>query len=364
VAPELQMAKKAGLVYSNLNGPGYGRKRCGKGFVYYDPDGNRVTDKDRIKRFKSLVIPPAWENVWISPGDNGHIQATGRDARGRKQYLYHSRWQEISNSSKFEKLAQFGEMVSKIRRQVSRDLELKNWTRRKVTALAVRILDESLIRIGNLEYEKANQSFGLTTLNRDHVNVEGDTIHLAFRGKRGKDIEVDIRSKRLADLVRKCEELPGQKLFQYRDEDGKLQTLSSEDVNEYLQETTQEEFSAKDFRTWGATVRAVETFFRLNAPEAMGKRRKATALVVKEVAKQLGNTPAICRRYYIHPKVLEAFENDLIGKLLEEVRGSSKIDGSLSRFEHAVLRMLKGITEKPTGNAAGSGVGGLRSGQG
>jgi len=339
---EARIAERAGLIYENLDKPGYRRKRWGRGFFYEDPLGKRVDDRQLLRRMKSLVIPPAWKEVWINPSDRGHIQVTGRDARGRKQYIYHPDWREISNLTKFERLAHFGRQLPFIRRQVEKDLDGPDWSRRKTTALVIRLLDKSLVRIGNAEYEKANQSFGLTTLNQDHVELKGNVIHLSFRGKRGKEIEVDVESVRLARMIRKCEALPGQKLFQYRDENGDWQTLESNDVNAFLQGITGEDFTAKDFRTWGATVLAAEVFSRMNSPEITTARKRAISRGIKEVAKQLGNTPTICRKYYVHPMILEAFENNRLFDLAAESARSAGTNPALSVFERVVLDLLNG----------------------
>lgn len=342
---EVLMAEKAGLIYTDLDAPGYRRRRWGKGFIYEAPDGRRINNPNIIKKLRSLVIPPAWKEVWIFPHDRGHIQATGRDARGRKQYIYHPDWREISNLTKFERLTEFGRVISGIRRQVEKDLEAPDWSRPKVTALAIRLLDETLIRIGNPEYEKANRSFGLTTLNQDHVEVEGNVIRMSFRGKRGKEMELDIHNRKLARMVRKCEELPGQKLFQYCDGNGERQTLGSDDVNEYLQRITGEEFTAKDFRTWGATVLAVEAFSMMECPEKSTLRRKVINLGIRGVAKRLNNTPTVCRKYYVHPKVLEAFESNRLPELLTVAERSGEWDPELSVYEKAVMKLL---TEEET----------------
>ena len=336
----LEAAEAAGLYYVMDGQPGYTRKRWGRGFVYLDPAGQRVTSQRLLERFKSLVIPPAWTEVWICRKRNGHIQATGRDAKGRKQYRYHPQWSEVRSQSKFNRITAFGAALPAIRARVEQDLRGRKLTREKVTALVVRLLEDTLVRVGNQEYARNNNSFGLTTLLDDHVNVDGSKMKITFVGKRGKHFELDLKNRRLARMVKRCQELPGQQLFQYVDEDGGCcQTITSGDVNDYLRETTGQDFSAKDFRTWGGTVLAAAELFEMGPAEDEKDADRRIVRAVKAVAKSLGNTPTVCRKYYIHPKVLEAFRS---GRLFEVMgdRGFPQDGTGLSKDERAVLRLL------------------------
>ena len=252
-------ARAAGLRYTPDIGPGITRRRAGKGWSYIDPDGVVIRDAKELQRIRALVIPPAWTNVWINPNPRGHIQATGRDARGRKQYRYHAKWRATRDETKFSRMIAFGEALPRIRERVAADLELPGLPREKTLAIAVRLLDEALIRVGNAEYARENDSYGLTTLRDDHVDVSGSTVHFTFRGKSGKTHEIDVRDRRVARIISRMQDLPGQHLFQYLDADGEPHAIGSEDVNAYLQEIAGEAFTAKDFRTWGGTVLAARS---------------------------------------------------------------------------------------------------------
>lgn len=351
-APE-EAAELVGLQYvSDSENEGFRRKKHGKGFIFLDSRGERVTDKKLITRFESLIIPPAWTDVWICASANGHIQATGRDAKARKQYIYHPRWDEISNSNKFNLMIKFGELLPLIRARVDEDLQRRTLCREKVLAIIVSLLEETKIRIGNPEYAKQNGSFGLTTLRNKHTNITGSNIRFIFKGKSGKLWEVDVDNRRLARLVKKCQELPGQQLFQYIDEEGKLQSAGSADVNKYLKEITGgQDFTAKDFRTWGGTVLAAKEFSRLGMAESETDAKKKIIETVKTVSKALNNTPSVCRRYYIHPEIIEAFTE---GSLFEQIKKASETVSSnesspfgLDAEENAVLNILRnGVLEK------------------
>jgi DNA topoisomerase I len=340
VKENVRHAGHAGLVYADLKTQGFTRRRSGKGFSYLDPQGKRITSSGQLKRLKSLVIPPAWEEVWICPVPEGHIQVTGRDSRGRKQYIYHPGWREWRDQYKYHRLLEFGAALPSIRRQT--DKELADWalTRKKVAALVVRLLDRTLVRVGNPEYERQNRSYGLTTLHKEHIQVDGALIHLDFPGKSGKQRTLDIHDPRLARLVHKCEELPGQRLFQYYDGEGALHSLESGDVNEYLQAVTGEPFSAKDFRTWWATVFAADLLAREEVPEKERERKKTVTRVVREVARLLGNTAAVCRRYYISPAVIDAFLDRRLYAVFEAASATTR-EPELSVPEEAVLRLLE-----------------------
>jgi DNA topoisomerase-1 len=299
-------AEVAGLRYVSDLEPGIGRRACGKGFSYFDADSRPVKDKDTLARIRTLAIPPAWRDVWICALENGHVQATGRDARGRKQYIYHHDWVAVRDANKFARLRQFGKALAAIRRRVAADLALPGIPREKVLALIVRLLDSTLIRVGNEEYARANGSYGLTTLRSRHVDVRGGEIQFHFRGKSGIAHRVVVAEPKLARVVRRLLDLPGQELFQYADENGELRTIDSADVNDYLRAIAGDDFSAKDFRTWYATRAALLGLERCPA-QAKTLARAEVKRVLGEIAKKLGNTPAICRKSYVHPAVIDAF---------------------------------------------------------
>ncbi|MFL5251948.1 MAG: DNA topoisomerase IB, partial [Rhodopila sp.] len=277
-------AKAAGLRYVSDRGRGIRRERVGDSFVYYDPKGNKIADEDDLARIRKLAIPPAYEDVWICPYANGHLQATGRDARGRKQYRYHPRWREVRDESKYGKMLLFGRVLPTIRARVQEDLGRRGLPREKVLAAIVHLLESTLIRVGNEEYAKSNKSFGLTTLRNRHVKVEGETrIRFDFRGKSGTEHHIDLRNRRLASVVRKCQDLPGQELFQYLDEDGEPRSVGSDDVNEYLQEISGVEITAKDFRTWAATNLAALALTKLEKFDTQAKAKKNVVQAVEAV---------------------------------------------------------------------------------
>jgi DNA topoisomerase I len=342
----IESAKAAGLRYVTDDEPGIRRRKSGKGFTYVDPQGKTVKDPKEIERIRKLAIPPAWTDVWICPRTNGHLQATGRDARGRKQYRYHPDWREVRDGTKFGRMIAFGEALPKIRERIDRDMSLRGLSREKVLATVVKLLETTLIRVGNKEYARQNNSFGLTTLRDQHVDVSGSTLRFEFRGKSGKEHQVEIQDRRLARIVGQCRDLPGQTLFQYLDDNGERQKVTSEDVNAYLRETTGEDFTAKDFRTWGGTVLALSALLEVGSCETEKEASKAVVEAVKRVAGQLGNRPAICRKYYVHPAVIETFlEGSLPQSLAEAVEGSEEKDdgtGGLRRLEGQVLSLLRG----------------------
>ena len=333
-------ANDAGLYYVNNNRVGYRRKANGNGFEYLDTEAKRIRDRQRLLRIKRLAIPPAWTDVWICPSPNGHIQATGRDARGRKQYRYHDRWREVRDENKFGRLAEFAKTLPKIRRRVARDITLADLPREKVLATVVRLLEQTFIRIGNEEYARENKSFGLTTIKNRHVTVKGPHLRFRFRGKSGRQHEVDMTDRRIAKIVSKCQDLPGQDLFQYVSDKDEVRSITSQDVNDYLREITNENFTAKDFRTWAGTVLAA---IALNAQAGFETKKQAKANVktaVCAVAELLGNTPAICRKCYVHPAIIEAYLNGVqIPGLAEAVQPPEKIN--LRAVETAVLKFLR-----------------------
>ncbi len=301
--------RKQRLTYSDDSQDGFGRRRHGKGFIYPFPDGKPVRAPNVLKRIAALVIPPAWTEVWICPLPHGHIQATGRDAKGRKQYLYHADWQAFRNEQKFDRVLDFAQALPRLRRQVETDLARHRLGRRKVTATVVRLLEWSLIRVGNPEYATQNGSFGLTTLTGKHVDVGSTRILFEFTGKSGKEHQVEVRDARLARIMRRCQELPGQRLFRYRGRDGKVHAVSSTDVNDYIRKYCGPDFSAKDFRTWHATLLAAAVLSGTAKGETEHATNRALAGAVKKVARQLGNTPAVCRSSYIHPRLIEDFSD-------------------------------------------------------
>jgi DNA topoisomerase-1 len=340
----LESAKAAGLRYVTDDEPGIRRQKRGKGFTFLDPQGKTIKDEKTLERIRKLAIPPAWTDVWICPRPNGHLQATGRDARGRKQYRYHANWREVRDETKFGRMIAFGDALPKIRERIDRDMSQRGLGREKVLATVVKLLETTLIRVGNKEYVKQNNSFGLTTLRDQHVDVDGATLRFEFRGKSGKEHSVEVQDRRLARIVKQCRDVPGQKLFQYLDQNGERQSVSSEDVNAYLRETTGEDFSAKDFRTWGGTVLALSALLEVGACESEREANKAVVEAIKHVSGQLGNRPAICRKYYVHPVVIQSFLEGTLRETLEDAVEDSPADESngLRRLEAQVLRLLKG----------------------
>jgi len=322
--------------------PGIARRGRGRGFEYRKPDGRRPGRAD-VERIRSLAVPPAWTDVWICRTADGHLQATGRDARGRKQYRYHPRWLELRDETKYHRMLDFGRALPRIRRQVARDLKRRGLRREKVVAAVVRLLDTTLVRVGNDEYARENRSFGLTTLRERHVEVSGATIRFRFRGKGGKQADIELQDARVARIVRRCEELPGQQLFQYVDEDGDIEDVTSDDVNEYLQSASGGDFTAKDFRTWAGTVLAAWALHDLSVDCARTPADSQIVRAVESVAGDLGNTPAVCRRCYVHPEVFDAHLDGTLAEILERqaARKLSESRRGLTRHEAAVLALLE-----------------------
>lgn len=315
-------AKAAKLRYVSAHTRGIRRERSADGFDYYGPTGAKVTDEAELSRIRKLAIPPAYQDVWICPHANGHLQATGRDARGRRQYRYHPRWRQVRDESKYGRMLLFGKVLPTIRARAERDLTKRGMPREKVLAAIVRLLESTLIRVGNAEYAKTNNSFGLTTLRNRHVKVEGESrIRFDFRGKSGTEHHINLRDRKLAAIVRRCQELSGQELFQYLDDDGQPHSVSSDDVNDYLQEITGEEITAKDFRTWAATNLAALALQGLEVFDNQAKAKRNVVQAVESVSKMLGNTPAICRKCYIHPAIFNGY---LDGSLLEALKQRTK----------------------------------------
>jgi DNA topoisomerase-1 len=343
-----EVAEDAGLRYVSDDQPGYTRKAKGDGFEYFDTEGKLIHDEQRILRINRLAIPPAYADVWICPSANGHLQATGCDARHRKQYRYHERWRSERDENKYERIIVFADTLPKIRRRVRKDMALPGLPREKVLATVVELLERTFIRVGNEEYARDNKSFGLTTMRERHVEVKGTTVHFSFRGKSGINHEVPIDDHRIAKIMRKLTDLPGQELFQYLDEAGVRRDVTSQEVNTYLQEITGQNFTAKDFRTWAGTVLAA---MALNAQEPFENKTQAKKNIktaISAVAKALGNTPAVCRKCYVHPAILETYlDGELIEglKRLTESALAEKLD-VLRSDEAAVLSFLRDHLEK------------------
>ncbi len=354
VEDSVEAARAAGLRYVSDDGPGIRRERRGDAFVYRRPGGEEVTDEEVLGRIKSLAIPPAWTEVWICPEQRGHIQATGRDARGRKQYRYHPRWREVRDENKYGRMIEFARLLPRVRRRVERDLRRRGLPREKVLALVVRLLETTLARVGNEEYAQQNRSYGLTTLRDRHVKVGTKGVRFSFRGKHGKPHEVGVRDRRLARVVKQCQDLPGQTLFQYLDADGVPRQVDSDDVNQYLREITGQDFTAKDFRTWAGTVLAARALQELEAVDSEAQAKRNVVQAVEAVAKQLGNTRSVCRKCYVHPAVIDSY---LDGTMLDVLRGRAEeeLRASLSRLEPeeaAVLALLQQRLKREARRAA------------
>ena len=339
-----EAATRAGLSYVTDGVAGIRRQRAGKGWAFYAPGGDRITDAAERKRIGALVIPPAWSEVWICPDARGHIQATARDARGRKQYRYHPLYRAARDKSKFRRMLEFSEILPDIRERVERDLRARDLTRRQILATVVLLLDKTLIRVGNDEYARENRSFGLTTLRGRHVQINGARLSFSFRGKSGVSHEVAITDRRLARIVQQCQDLPGQELFQYLDARGKRQTISSDDVNAYLRETTGRDITAKDFRTWAGTMLAAKQLCAIGPAKTRREAERNMLRAIDTVADRLGNTRAVCRKYYIHPGLLRAYLMGLTASLPSAsprpLRRENR-PAALRRDEVAVLQFLQ-----------------------
>ena len=350
-----EAASAAGLLYVSDRSPGITRVRTPNGFGYRRPDGSKVADEETLTRIRKLAIPPAYEEVWICCRPNGHLQAVGRDARGRKQYRYHPRWREVRDESKYGKLLVFGKVLPAIRKRVDEDLSRRGLPREKVLAAIVRLLETTLMRVGNEEYAKTNKSFGLTTLRNRHVKIDGASrIQLDFRGKRGTEYHIDLRSKRLAAIVRRCQELPGQELFQYLDEDGAARTIASQDVNDYLRDVTGEDITAKDFRTWAATNLAALALRELSEFDTQTSAKKHVLQAVEAVAKMLGNTPTICRKCYIHPPIFDGYLDGSLKRGLKR-RAEAKLKSRASGLKAEEATVMAFLSRTLAGSDAQKG---------
>ncbi len=333
-------ARTAGLAYVSDEEPGIRRRQRGKGFSYIGPSRAKLAAKPALKRIRSLAVPPAWSDVWICPEPNGHIQATGRDARGRKQYIYHPGWREVRDSTKFEHMLEFARLLPRIRKRVEKDMRRRRLVREKVLATVVHLLETTLIRVGNLDYAEQNKSYGLTTLRDRHAEIDGSELRFEFKGKSGATWKLRMKDRRIARLVKQCQDIPGQHLFQYFDENGDRQPVTSTEVNAYLREISGADVTAKDFRTWAGTVLAAAALVELEDFETDARAKHNVNAAVKKVAARLGNTPAICRKCYVHPDLLECY---LEGRLSDGLGLSKRavLGEDLPAIEAAVLRLLR-----------------------
>ena len=342
VLDPVMSARAAGLRYVSDRRPGLRRIHAAKGFRYVDPDGKPVRDKETLGRIKSLAIPPAWIDVWISKEANGHLQATGRDVRGRKQSRYHPHWREIRDETKYERMALFATALPQLRQRVEHDMGLPGMPREKVLATIVKLMEETHIRVGNSEYAKENHSYGLTTMRHKHVHVHGTTITFDFKGKSGVHHTIDLSDKRLARIIKRCEDIPGYELFQFIDHDGNHHHIDSHDVNEYLREVTGEHFTAKDFRTWAGSVLAGEMLRQIGPFTTATQAKKNVVQAITEVAKRLGNTPSVCRKCYVHPAVLESYLSGKMAEVSEEQ--VEEIKEEIREVKHELEQEIAGHT--------------------
>jgi DNA topoisomerase I len=351
-----EAAESAGLRYVSDDKPGIRRKKAGKGFTYARADGSRLSEPEVLKRIRALAIPPAWTDVWICPFADGHIQATGRDAKGRKQYRYHARFREVRESTKYEHVVAFADALPSIREKVREHMGLRGLPRKKVLATVVHLLETTLIRVGNDDYAKQNNSYGLTTLKNRHVAVDGNEVRFRFTGKSGKQWSLRVRDRRVAKIIRACQELPGQELLQYLDETGKSQDVTSTDVNEYLREITGKDFTAKDFRTWAGTVLAAMALRELESFDTAAQAKRNLRAAIEKISVRLGNTPTICRKCYVHPQVLNSYmDGNLVLELKPEADG--ELGGGMEDLkseEAAVLALLRGRLATEAGQTEGA----------
>jgi DNA topoisomerase-1 len=337
----LRSAREAGLTYTSDATPGIRRVKSGRSFRYLDARGKPVKRLD-LHRIRSLVIPPAWTDVWICPSPRGHLQATGRDVRGRKQYRYHPKWREVRDGTKYGRMIEFGHALPLVRRRTDADLRLSGLPRRKVLAAVVKLLEKTFIRVGNDEYARDNRSFGLTTMRDGHVRISGSKVRFIFRGKSGVEHELELDDRRLANIVKQCRDLPGQELFQYRDERGRVTDIGSADVNAYLKDVTGEDFTSKDFRTWAGTVLAATLLRDFEAVDSEARAKKNVVTAIEQVAKRLGNTRAVCRKCYVHPAVIDAYLDGTMMKTVAQRAGRmARAAGTMTDAEAAVLGLLQ-----------------------
>jgi DNA topoisomerase-1 len=338
---EEDAAKVANLRHVSDDRPGITRRRSGRGFSYLAMDGSVVRDKANLQRIRALAIPPAWAKVWICPIPNGHMQATGRDARGRKQYRYHTRWNEVRDATKYDRMMEFGSALPAIRARLDEDLARQAIPKEKVLATIISLLEATVIRVGNEEYARENHSYGLTTMQNRHIEIDGSQMRFRFRGKSGKVHDISVSDRRLARMVQRCRDLPGQDLFQYLDDTGEPQPIDSADVNEYLRCIAEHDFTAKDYRTWAGTLLAAEQLVPLHPEDPAVPSKEALATAIAAVADHLGNTPAVCRKCYIHPAILNAYQDAAEYDRWVAVSERGDCPERLSASEAALLRFLR-----------------------
>jgi DNA topoisomerase-1 len=330
-------ARSMKLVYTSDKTPGYTRQKSAKGFVFFDTEGKVITDEEEIKRIKSLALPPAWIKVWISPKANGHLQATGIDAAGRKQYKYHPNWNLMRNERKHNRMGDFAKALPLIRKQVEKDLRKKEFTKEKVVALAISVMDKTFIRVGNSAYTKLYGSYGLTNLRNKHIKISGNKMTIAFVGKKGVFQEIKLTHARLARILKKLKDIPGQELFQYYEADGTKKSIDSGSINEYLEACTGKNFTAKDFRTWWGTVTAATYLATAYEPTAPALSKKSLVETLDYVAKKLGNTRTVCKKYYVHPKLLSHYEEGKLDKYLSRLKNAAQLNGERQKIEEKVV---------------------------
>lgn len=352
IAPQQNILDTVHLRYVTDAKPGIIRKKQKKSFIYLDKHGKQITDEKELDRIHKLVIPPAWKKVWISPYKNGHIQATGIDKKGRKQYRYHQFWNELRQQEKFSHILDFASSLPKIREQREHDLNKKGLPKEKVMATVVWLLENTLIRVGNEEYKEENHSYGLTTLNNRHARIDHSEITFAFVGKSGVKHRIQITQRKIANILRQCQEIPGQELFEYKDSNGKVNTVSSHDINEYLKDITEKDITAKDFRTWGGTITAASLLDEVGVSDKVTLSKKNIAQTVKRVAEHLRNKPATCKKYYIHPTIFEAYTNGYVISNINEklkTKDYKKIQG-LDELENNVVCLLQVMLKEGSKN--------------
>ncbi len=328
-----------GLRYVSDSAPGFSRKRTGGAFSYYDKNDKRITDPTIVERIRSIGIPPAYESVWICPSPNGHIQATGLDARGRKQYRYHPKWRELRDQTKYERILEFATRLPRLRRRIGTDMRRKALPRQKLLATIASLLDKTLIRVGNHEYAATNKSFGLTTLRRKHAAISNGALQLEFTGKSGKRWNLQINDKRIISVVKRCAEIPGHDLFKYIDDNGSVCTISSGDVNGYIKAAMGDDFTAKDFRTWAGTVLTAAALVKCGTESTPARAKRDVTAVIAAVAKQLGNTPAICRKCYVHPEILDAYMTGDLIKMMNR-QPSARFKRRYAKLSVSEIRVL------------------------
>ncbi len=340
-ADAVKSAEVVNLIYVNDSEPGITRKKVGDSFAYY-LNKKKVADKDVLQRIRRLVIPPAWQNVWISPNPDGHLQVTGIDVKGRKQYKYHPDWSALRNQTKFSHLYQFGKALPSIRAQIAKDLARKELCCDKVLATVVSLMECTGVRIGNSMYEKLYGSYGLSTMKDGHVKIEGSNINFAFKGKKGVFHKLSLKSKKLAKIVRQCRDIPGKELFQYYDENGQRKSIDSGMVNAYIKRVANGNFTAKDFRTWAGSLHALKWFKSIEPPTSLNDAKKKTVLMLDSVAKHLGNTRTVCKKYYVHPLIPEHFANNTLGKYLKKMDDTTCDTGAeLTSAEQVLMKILQ-----------------------